>query len=258
MFNLSGMRSAIRGKRLNDLDGKSLPRLAIEGSTIVLSILVAFGIEAAWEERKERVREREAIEQLISEFEVVRDRLVSLDSVYEHGPFRGKAPLRELLGLMGSERGAFSDARLDSLVASSLGGIEPELPDGALSAVVASGQLALIRSDSLRISLAEWMPHRETVQADAEGIGELTSDHLLPFLWSQASVRAVDVNTRYHVELGFGPFDRDHWPLLQSRMFENLINERLTILEAASGRLSEALDHAEVVLSLLRAELTEL
>ena len=41
-------------------------------------------------------------------------------------------------------------------------------------------------------------------------------------------------------------------------MFENLINERLTILEAASGRLSEALDHAEVVLSLLRAELTEL
>ena len=95
MFNLSGMRSAIRGKRLNDLDGKSLARLAIEGTTIVLSILVAFGIEAAWEERKERVREREAIEQLISEFEVVRDRLVSLDSVYEHGPFRGKAPLRE-------------------------------------------------------------------------------------------------------------------------------------------------------------------
>ena len=117
MFNLSGMRSALRGTRLSDA---SLPRLAIEGTTIVLSILVAFGIDAAWEERKERVREREAIEQLISEFEVVRDRLVTLDSVYEHGPFRGKAPLRELLGLMGSERGAFSDARLDSLVASSL------------------------------------------------------------------------------------------------------------------------------------------
>ena len=58
MFNLSGMRSALRGTRLSDA---SLPRLAIEGTTIVLLILVAFGIDAAWEERKERVREREAI-----------------------------------------------------------------------------------------------------------------------------------------------------------------------------------------------------
>ncbi len=47
MFNLKGMGAALRGKRLIDA---SLPRLAIEGTTIVLSILVAFGIGAAWEE----------------------------------------------------------------------------------------------------------------------------------------------------------------------------------------------------------------
>ena len=258
MFNLSGMRTAFGGKGVSEVGEKSLPRMAVEGATIVLSILVAFGIDAAWEERKERVREREAIGQLLSEFEVVRTRLVSLDSVYEHGPFQGKAPLRELLGLMGSQRGVFSDARLDSLVASSLGGIDAGLPDGALSAVVASGQLALIRSDSLRIALAEWMPHRETVQVDAEMLGDFTSDQLLPFLWGHTSVRAIDVSTRSHVELGFGPFDRDHWPLLQNRMFENLINERLTLLEASSGRLSDAIAHAQVVLNLLRAELPDL
>ena len=80
--------------------GKSNRRLILEGGAIVLSILIAFGIEAAWEERGERVREREAIQQLAAEFEVVRERLAGLDSTYEFGRFRGIAPLRALLGVM--------------------------------------------------------------------------------------------------------------------------------------------------------------
>ncbi len=237
--------------------GKSTRRATLEGVAIVLSILIAFGIEAAWEERGERVREREAIQQLASEFEVIRERLVGLDSVYEFGRFRGMLPLRELLGVMGSEAGSFSDARLDSLVASSLGGIVPDLPEGVFAALVGSGQLGLIRSDSLRISLAEWAPQRERVEEDARNLGDFTAEHLLPFLWENASVRAVDVNTRYHVELGFGPFDRDHWPLLQSRTFENLINERLTLLEASVRRLRIALTHVDRIQRLLNAELVD-
>lgn len=229
----------------------------LEGVAIVLSILTAFGIDAAWEERGERVREHQAIEQLAAEFEVIRERLVALDSIYEFGRFRGSAPLRELLGVMGSEAGSFSDARLDSLVASSLGGIAPDLPDGVFAALVGSGQLGLIQSDSLRISLAEWAPQRETVEGDARNLGDFTSEHLLPFLWENASVRAVDVNTRYHVELGFGPFDRDHWALLQSRTFENLINERLTLLEASAGRLRIALAHVDRIQRLLNTELAD-
>ncbi|MCH1571563.1 MAG: hypothetical protein L7S64_09485 [Longimicrobiales bacterium] len=83
------------------------------------------------------------------------------------------------------------------------------------------------------------------------------AEQMLPFLWENSSVRALDVNTRYHVELGLGPFDRDHWPLLQSRTFENLINERLTMLEAGSERLSETLTHVQLVLRLLRAEIDD-
>jgi len=238
-------------------EGKSARRLILEGGAIVLSILIAFGIDAAWEERGERVRERDAVEQLIGEFELIETRLVTLDSAYEHGRFSGAAPLRELLGVMGSEPGAFSDVRLDSLIASSLGNPRSDLPEGVLSALVGSGQLALIQSDSLRIALAEWAPLRETVRMDTDALAQFNAEYLLPFLWANASVRALDVNTRYHVELGLGPFDRNHWPLLQSRTFENLINERLTSLEASSGRLDEVLAHVRLVLRLLRTEALE-
>ena len=70
--------------------GKSNRRLILEGGAIVLSILIAFGIEAAWEERGERVREREAIQQLAAEFEVVRQRLADAVICLPHtcGPDR--------------------------------------------------------------------------------------------------------------------------------------------------------------------------
>lgn len=242
---------------MDDPGGKSTRRLLLEGSAIVLSILIAFGLDAAWEERGERVREREAIERLTDEFEVVQTRLVSLDSVYEHGQFSGMAPLRELLGVMGSERDSFSDGRLDSLLATPLGNPRTNLPEGVLSALIASGELALIQSDSLRAALAGYEPLREIVKGDLDFAGTFNAEQMLPFLWENASVRALDVNTRYHVELGFGPFDRDHWPLLQSRKFENLVNERLTLLEAGSERLSETLIHVQLVLRLLRAEVED-
>ena len=45
---------------------KSTGRLIGEGGVVVLSILIAFGVDAWWEYRGERVRERESIEQLVS------------------------------------------------------------------------------------------------------------------------------------------------------------------------------------------------
>lgn len=242
---------------MDNPEGKSTRRLLLEGSAIVLSILIAFGLDAAWEERGERVREREAIERLTDEFEVVQTRLITLDSVYEHGRFSGAAPLRELLGVMGSERGSFSDGRLDSLLASPLGNPRVNLPEGVLSALIASGEFALVQSDSLRAALAGYEPLRDIVKGDLSYAATFNAEQMLPFLWENSSVRALDVNTRYHVELGLGPFDRDHWPLLQSRTFENLINERLTMLEAGSERLSETLTHVQLVLRLLRAEIDD-
>ena len=49
---------------------KSTLRLIGEGAVVVLSILIAFGVDAWWEYFGERVREQEAIEQLVDRVEI--------------------------------------------------------------------------------------------------------------------------------------------------------------------------------------------
>ena len=46
----------------------SWPRILAEGTVIVVSILLAFGIQAWWEERKDRVDEAELLTRLKTEF----------------------------------------------------------------------------------------------------------------------------------------------------------------------------------------------
>jgi hypothetical protein len=52
-------------------------RLFIEGIVIVVSILLAFGIDAAWDARQERIRRAELIEALHLDLRTTQDRLAS-------------------------------------------------------------------------------------------------------------------------------------------------------------------------------------
>lgn len=45
--------------------GQSLARWAMEGGMIVASILLAFGIDAAWEEREENILEQGVLESIL-------------------------------------------------------------------------------------------------------------------------------------------------------------------------------------------------
>ena len=47
----------------------SIPRMLVEALLIVVSILLAFGIDAWWEERRERIEEQEILLGLKQEFE---------------------------------------------------------------------------------------------------------------------------------------------------------------------------------------------
>lgn len=226
-------------------------RSALQGLGIVLSILIAFGIEAWWDERGDRVREGEAIRQLLSEFDVIDRQLQALDSSYTVGR-SGTEKVSELLLSMGKARGSFPDARLDSLIAAAIGNPRVFLPEGVLTSLLASGDLALLRSDSLRVALSGWAPYRSEVLADVKSAADFNTEYLVPFLFEHVAVRTIDVRTGYHEELGPSPFEHDPWPLLADRRFENLINERMILVETNSERLQEARTHVRTVLRLLR------
>jgi hypothetical protein len=68
-------------------DPQEIPwkRLSLEATAIVVSILLAFSIDAWWNERQENVREKHQIQALITEFEGNRNHVESeLEALQEH------------------------------------------------------------------------------------------------------------------------------------------------------------------------------
>jgi hypothetical protein len=128
-----------------------LSRLAIEGLVIVVSILMAFGIEAWWASAQDREREVAYLEQLESDLE---------------GTLRNNARFSALAEVSEAAtaklfRSYYEASPLDpdSLEAwwSELGGwvVQPRL--GTVQALVATGDLELIRDDSLRVAISSYL-----------------------------------------------------------------------------------------------------
>lgn len=246
--------------------GGRLPKLAVEVVVIVGSILLAFGIEAWWEERGERVREQEAIVRLTDEFEAVRTELDRVEAVWRGETVANPtAAVSVPTGLAIAERTLAAMGTtppgpvVDTMVSAMLSvGTPARLPEGTLNALISSGGLSLLRSDSLRAGLAGWAAFRRTVVEDTEALRDLTSQRIIPWLWEQGiPLRTVDVRTGYHEGLGASPFPYDPVALFSDPYFENLANEKLIMFETNLSRLSEVQEHVTLVLRLLAASRTD-
>lgn len=166
---------------------KPSARLLIEGVVIVVSILLAFGIDAAWEERGERRSERLALQALHAEavgnrellrtvVERVRADVARSEDFYDR-------PLAELETL---PQEFASSQVLQSLWRPNT----YSLKDGALEGLVRAGRLELIQSSSLRQRLVDWqgeasdLDERHSVLASLEReIMVAIGRHAGPQLW---------------------------------------------------------------------------
>jgi hypothetical protein len=133
--------------------GKPSTRLLVEGVVIVVSILLAFGIEAAWEERGERRSERLALQALHAEalangelltsvVQRVRDDVGRVEAFYD-------TPLAELESVP-------LEVTSSQVVQSLWRPNTYALKDGALEGLVRAGRLELIQSTELRQRLVDW------------------------------------------------------------------------------------------------------
>ncbi len=232
-------------------------RITAEGAAIVASILVALAIDAWWERVQLRDAEQQTIAQLAGEFRTVGAALRGAEAALtgDGDTVLGDiGEMRELLAAMGTE---LATARLDSLLWLSLGNQRLRLPNGVLASTIASGQLSILRSDSLRAALGGWAYHAETLQEDRKRLTDFINDRLTPYLDERVSVRSLDTKMGYHEDLGPGPFARDPRPLLRDPVFENLINHRLINLETNLERIREASDHAALVARLLDEDVAQ-
>lgn len=127
-------------------------RLLLETFAIVFGILLAFSIDAAWDERQDRAEEQEILRGLRDEFGRHAERL----GVIADQQARIVLHTGRLMTFLASRDLRWSGASLDSAAfwTAFAGTWDPA--NSSLNAVLGSGRLELITSGELRTELAGW------------------------------------------------------------------------------------------------------
>jgi hypothetical protein len=224
-------------------------RLLPEAAAIVGSILLAFAIDAWWDGKVERDREQSILADLASEFEQNKDRLAYMQGGHEERS-------RIALHLLEVSRGRAERpprASLDTMVYRSLmqaGSFDPI--QGVFSAVSASGELALIRDDSLRYALGSWPSVLQDAREEEQWIFRDVQNHYMHFLWERVSpTEALATESETDTDFGDPPAMADYDNLFGDATFENLLAAKAWNEDWAASELEELALLIDEVLRLL-------
>ena len=143
---------------------------------IVGSILMAFGIEAAWSEKKERADESDAIAQLAHDFASNAARLDTVRMVHQ----TALDATYEILALAGLAGEALGTLLTGALVRNSwrVWTYDPVL--GGVHSLIQSGRLGILRNDALRVAVAGWPDIVEDLNEDEIQESEETYERVVP------------------------------------------------------------------------------
>lgn len=142
-----------KGCQLNDNRVTSGRYLAIEGVVIVLSILLAFGIDALWAQNQQRLEEDEILASLEADFVA---NLKSVTVVIEaHLLFRDR--VASLIRLSPEEIRALSQTEVSEIMLSTANPWTFDAVRGTTDTLVSGGKLGVLRDRKLRESLVTFL-----------------------------------------------------------------------------------------------------
>lgn len=244
------------------LQGIPLRRLIIESLAVVLSILLAFSIDAWWDGHKERRRERDLFLGLLEDFEASRAGLEARLTLAR----RMAQGTSLLLELVDTGAGTRAMEVPDSLVLAVLGGPTYEPDTNTLDAAVASGEIDLITNQELRAELATWRRTLADTGEDEREVRRITNEQLVPILARSMSLRtymdrvlAWSGGDPYGAGrlIGHGDDDlvRNTAPLQASTDLVGALAIRKFYVEFAAADLEDLLGSLDRSVSLLEREL---
>lgn len=152
-------------KNLNDIAWK---RLLAEGSAIVVSILLAFAIDASWDKRQERGRELEALLALRTEFEENRRKADEVMDAHRAAEDR----IARLLTMSEPEILGLEQDSLVVFVGSLAAPYSFDPVRGTVDALIGAGELDLLQEAELRQALTAFLNATEDAEEDAAFMGE--------------------------------------------------------------------------------------
>jgi hypothetical protein len=153
-------------------------RVVVESGAVVLSILLAFSIDALWDQRQERVQENALLRGILADFKASRPSLADRAELAR----RMATNTGLLLDRVSSSDDAQPVSVPDSLILAVLGGPTYEPDTNTLEAALGSGEIELIRSDEIRAELATWRRSLLDTREDEVEVRRLTNEQLVPAL----------------------------------------------------------------------------
>ena len=146
-------------------------RILAEGTAIVLSILLAFGIEAWWSGSRERGDEQELLTALYEELGVNEALLTENVQILEDQ----SGLLRTLLAMSPAEVAAIPpDSVNDQVLTLFRRTFSSELAVGSLNSAMSSGNIALIRGSDIRSGLAQYEARNRDVAEVGAAVVDVT------------------------------------------------------------------------------------
>lgn len=229
--------------KIHDIPWK---RITVEGATIVVSILLAFAIDAWWDERNQASANQEQLSRVAAEFrantEELEEKLAQISGAIE--------ATSEFMSWMGPEaRDVPQEAFFTQW--SKLYSIGYFTMDSAAADdFLAAGQVSSSQNQSIRDSIARWYTDAHHLESQYErlrfahaGIGER-----LRVLVPMYHVHRRNPVMEGHPESKF-PFD--HTIVLSDSRAESLFGVYLIRLEFFSDEARELLERKEAILGLI-------
>ena len=230
---------------------KQWKRSAIEGLVVVASILLAFGIDAAWDARQERAAVEVHLEALSLEVGALR---VQAEGGIARRTERMEV-MRTLLDQTGRGAQSLPNDSINSLVGRLWGAWDPLPPLAALDNLHASGTFPSIGSDELRLGLARLEGVIEQAALHDGRVLRAWEEGLRPYLVANSDARPQVARRSLGLTDYESRFSRVPDELLRDVAFQNHLIVRMNRTVSALGAANTLVDQLAAVSDLIEKEL---
>jgi hypothetical protein len=236
------------------------PRILAEGSVIVVSILLAFSIDAWWDNRQQRHNETVLLQALL-------DDLIEKQDTLAFRKRYNQAILDALQALINADTpGVLEPGEVDRLIGFTWWYNDPSAWDSApMSSLVIGGDLSSVSNPELLQKLSELQLLLSGLRNLSENDQRFHNDVLVPFYIEHVSLPEI-ANASTHVP-GFpdrpyvfpvyeisAPIDNS--ALLASRQFRSLLVAKTDKLIDMNGDFADFESQLQSAIEMIRTELT--
>ncbi len=224
-------------------------QLFIEGVAIVVSILLAFWIDAWWDDRQALKQERELLLSLETEFTDLRERLDYWAGMNREGISLMERALSDAVSDM-------SENELDRAFAFA---IRVNVLDqgGPLEGIINSGRLEQISDREIRARLAKWPDWLEDIHTNDLSFRDYSMREIMPYLARHGLPSRLC--EPYAISCGPDtPAPASYLELVADPEFRAHLVSRHLLMGVAAVDHEQARDEADVILDLIAARVAEL